>query len=106
MNCKRCRVLAGVSEETIADDIRTINGAVKAVWDGLEKVSKPKRGSMQLNLKKDDGKISVIYQKDSMGKLQGMFSVFYERHPNNYYLDTAMNEHKLKITKLVNGGVE
>ena len=31
MNCKRRRVFAGVSEETIADDVLKINGAVKAV---------------------------------------------------------------------------
>ena len=60
MNCNRRRVLVDVSEETIADDIRKINGAVKAVWHGLEKVSKPK---MQLNLEKRDGKVCYLSER-------------------------------------------
>lgn len=43
------RIFADVSDETIVDDIRHINGGVKAIWDGLEKVTKPKQGTIELN---------------------------------------------------------
>lgn len=99
--CKMRKTFANVSDKTIVDDVRNINGGVKAIWDGLEKVTKLKKGTIELNLKRQDGRASVVYHKGVRDLLQAEFSEFYEKYPTQYYIDAIMKRLNLKFTKRV-----
>ena len=65
------------------------------IW---RKSRSPRRKTIGLNLKKQDGGVSVFYHKGVRDLLQAEFSEGCEKNPTQYYIDAIIKRLNLKFT--------